>query len=141
MLRIVLDTDVIIAAMRSPRGASSAILRAVDEGQMRILVSVPVALEYEAKCTEPEHFQAAGISHGDALNFVDAVLFLAEPISQRFVWRPQLRDPDDEMILECAINGNADAIVTFNLRDFGNAPSQFGIEVLQPGQVIRRLRE
>ncbi|MFZ1753870.1 MAG: putative toxin-antitoxin system toxin component, PIN family [Caldilineaceae bacterium] len=141
MLRIVLDTDVIIAAMRSPSGASAALLRAADQMQIQILVSVAMALEYEAKCTEPEHFRAAGISHADALNFVDAILFLATPVSQRFVWRPQLRDLNDEMILECAINGNASAIITFNLRDFGNAPYQFSIEVLQPGQIMRRLRE
>ena len=141
MWRIVLDTDVIIAAMRSPSGASAALLRATDQRQIQILVSVAMALEYEAKCTMPEHFRAAGISRLDAVNFVDAILFLAEPISQRFVWRPQLRDPDDEMVLETAINGQASAIVTFNLRDFGQAPYRFGIEVLQPGQMMRRLRE
>lgn len=127
--------------MRSPTGASAALLRAADERQIQILVSVAMALEYEAKCTMPEHFRAAGISRAEALNFVDAILFLAMPVNRRFMWRPQLRDPDDEMVLESAINGNASAIVTFNLRDFGNAPYRFGIEVLQPGQMMRRLRE
>ncbi len=59
----------------------------------------------------------------------------------RFLWRPQLRDPNDEMVLETAVNGRADAIVTFNVRDFATAPGQFGIEVLKPAEVLRRLNQ
>ncbi len=140
MLRFVLDTDVIIAAMRSPAGASAAILRAADAQQVRLLSSVALVLEYEAKCTELKHFEAAAISLTDASNFVDAVAALAEPIELHFFWRPQLSDPNDEMVLEAAINGQADAIVTFNLRHYGSAPSQFGIDVLLPSQAIWRIR-
>jgi putative PIN family toxin of toxin-antitoxin system len=140
MLRIVLDTDVIVAALRSPGGASAAILRAVDDGQVRLLSSVALVLEYEAKCTLPAHYEAAGLSQGDALAFVDAVAALSEPVELHFFWRPQLRDPGDEMVLETAINGRADAIVTFNLRGYGQAPRRFGIEVLLPSQAIQRIR-
>ncbi|MBP7964114.1 MAG: putative toxin-antitoxin system toxin component, PIN family [Caldilineaceae bacterium] len=140
MLRFVLDTDVIIAAMRSPTGASAAILRAADMQQVRLLSSVPLVLEYEAKCTDPKHFQAATISAAAASNFVDAIAALCEPIELHFMWRPQLPDPNDEMVLETAINGQADAIVTFNLRHYGSVPSQFGIEVLLPSQAIWRIR-
>lgn len=140
MLRIVLDTDVIVAALRSPKGASAAILRAVDDGRVRLLSSVALVLEYEAKCTLPTHYEAAKLSQGDAVAFVDAVAALSEPVELHFFWRPQLCDPGDEMVLETAINGRADAIVTFNLRDYGHTPQRFGIEVLLPSQAIQRIR-
>ncbi len=98
MLRIVLDTDVVVAAMRSPAGASAAILRAVDAGQVSLLNSVALVLEYEAKCTLPIHYEAAALSRQDALNFVDVIAALSEPVELHYFWRPQLRDPDDEMI-------------------------------------------
>jgi predicted nucleic acid-binding protein len=71
--------------------------------------------------------------------FLDGLAALAEPVSLRFLWRPQLRDPSGEMILEAAVNGGADAIVTFNLRDFGDAPSRFGIEAIKPQEALIRI--
>ncbi|MBV7332075.1 putative toxin-antitoxin system toxin component, PIN family [Chloroflexi bacterium TSY] len=140
MLRIVLDTDVIVSAMRSPSGASAAILNEADAHRVQLLVSVALVLEYEAKCTLIEHYQAAGITQADACNFVDAITVLSEPTKQHFFWRPQLRDPADEMVLETAINGRANMIVTFNLRDYGQVPQQFGIEVIRPAEAIWRIR-
>ena len=107
---------------------------------MQLLNSVALVLEYEAKCTLPVHYNAAGLSHGDALVFVDAITALSEPVELHYFWRPQLRDPDDEMVLETAINGRADAIVTFNVRDYGQAPFRFGVDVLLPAQAIQRIR-
>lgn len=141
MLRCVLDTDVVIAAMRSPTGASAAILlAAMDNPEIRLLVSVPLVLEYEAKCLLPEHWQAAGFSQAEAHFFLDTVTTLMEPVRLDFRWRPQLRDPGDEMVLETAINGRADILVTFNLRDYAQAPQQFGIQVLRPADTLRRIR-
>lgn len=140
MYRIVLDTDVIVAAMRSPTGASAAILRAVDAGQARLLSSVALILEYETQCTQPVHYEAAALSLLDAIVFVDAVAALSEPVELYFFWRPQLRDPGDEMVLETAINARADFIVTFNLRDYGQVPHRFGIGVLRPAEAIQRIR-
>jgi len=57
-----------------------------------------------------------------------------------FLWRPQLRDPGDEMVLETTVNGRADALVTFNVRDFGTAPARFGIELMIPREAIGRMR-
>ena len=139
-MRIVADTDVVVAAMRSPGGASAAILRAARQDRVTLLVSVPLAMEYEATCSEPEHRLAAGLSEREVEIFLDAVLAMAEPIKAHFLWRPQLRDPGDEMVLETAVNGQADALVTFNVRDFGSAPERFGIEVMIPREAIRRIR-
>jgi predicted nucleic acid-binding protein len=65
---------------------------------------------------------------------------MVEPVESHFMWRPQLRDPGDELVLEAAANGRAAAIVTFNRRDFGTVPLQFGIEVLTPMEAVRRIR-
>ena len=83
---------------------------------------------------------AAGLDLHEIGIFIDAVLAMAEPVETHFMWRPQLRDPADELVLEAAVNGPAAAIVTFNRRDFGAMPSRFGIEVLTPAEAIRRLR-
>jgi len=83
--------------------------------------------------------RAAGLSAHEVVEYLNAVVDLVEPVEIWFLWRPQLRDAGDEMVLEAAINGRADAIATFNLRDFGPAQTRFGIEVLTPSGVLKRL--
>jgi putative PIN family toxin of toxin-antitoxin system len=136
----VLDTNVVVAAMRSPTGASAALLRAARRAEIAILANVALALEYEATCRLPEHRLAAGLDLDQVGVFVDAVLAMAEPVETHFIWRPQLRDPADELVLEAAVNGRAAAIVTFNRRDFSVAPAGFGIDVLTPAEAIGRIR-
>jgi putative PIN family toxin of toxin-antitoxin system len=139
-VKVVLDTDVVVAAMRSPRGASAEILRAARQGRAILLLSMPLALEYEAVLSRAEHRLAAGLSEHEVKVFLTAVVALAEPVTTHFLWRPQLRDPGDEMVLEAAINGRADALVTFNVRDFGTVPAQFGVKVLLPREAIARIK-
>jgi putative PIN family toxin of toxin-antitoxin system len=138
-VRCVLDTNVIIAAMRSPTGASAALLQAGRYSALTMLATVALALEYEATCQLAEHRLAAGLSLDEVDVFVDAVLAMAEPVETHFLWRPQLRDPADEFVLEAAVNGRAEAIVTFNRRDLGAAPARFGIDVLTPAEALRRI--
>ncbi len=140
MYRLVLDTDVIVAAMRSPTGASAALLGAALDGRITILASVPLFIEYESKCTAPEHFTAAGMTLGQVDIFLNGIASVIEPVKTHYLWRPTLRDADDEMVLEVAVNGQADAIATFNIRDYGPVPGTFNIEVVTPGTAIRRLR-
>ena len=140
MKRIVLDTDDVVAGMRSPGGASAALILAADEDTITLLASLPLAMEYEAVCMRPEHRQAAGLTRGEAKVYVEAVLAMAEAVEIYFLWRPQLRDANDEMVLEAAINGQADTIVTFNRRDYGNIAKRFGIEVLKPSDALERIR-
>jgi putative PIN family toxin of toxin-antitoxin system len=135
----VLDTDVVIAAMRSPTGASAAILRSVRSGEVTLLLSVALALEYEAVCQRADRV-AAGLTERQVDTFVSALIAMAEPVKSHFLWRPQLRDPTDEMVLEAAVNGRADALVTFNLRDYGDAPSRFGLDLMLPRTAIVRIR-
>lgn len=135
-----LDTNVIVAAMRSPSGASAALLRAARRREITPLANVALALEYEATSRVAEHRLAAGLTMDEVMVFVDAVIAMAEPVESHYLWRPQLRDPADELVLEAAVNGQAEAIVTFNTRDFGIAPRGFGLALLTPAEAIRRLR-
>jgi putative PIN family toxin of toxin-antitoxin system len=137
---MVLDTDVVVAAMRSPTGASAAVLRLLDDGIGTLLLSVPLALEYQATCQLAEHRLASGLEADEVAVFVDTLIAIAEPVEIYYLWRPQLRDAADEMVLEAAVNGRADTLVTFNQRDYGTAPARFGIELLRPGEVLWRMR-
>ena len=84
---------------------------------------------------------AAGLSEQEVHIFVDAVIAMAEPVKIHFLWRPQLRDPKDEMVLEAAVNGRADLVVTFNERDYATVPERFGIQVTTPRRAMERIRE
>lgn len=126
--------------MRSPSGASAAILRAARHGRVTLLMSVPLGIEYEAVCSDSEHRLAAALSEREVEIFLDAQLAMAEPVKTHFLWRPQLHDLGDEMVLEAAVNGRADALVTFNVRDFGTVPAGFGIELIIPREAIGRIR-
>jgi len=105
-----------------------------------LIGNVALALEYEAICRAAEHGLVAGLTPREVGIFVDAVIAMLEPVESHFIWRPQLRDPGDEFVLEAAVNGRADAIVTFNRRDFGGAPGRFGIALLTPAESSRRIR-
>jgi len=105
-----------------------------------LLLGVPLAIEDEAVCRRSEHQVEAGLSDRQVEIFLDAIIAMGEPVPTHFLWRPQLCDPNDEMVLEAAVNGRADAVVTFNVRDFGTAASQFGVEVLLPREAIARIR-
>ena len=100
----------------------------------------PRALEYEAVCQDPAQRIVSGLSETEVDAIVTALCAVAEPVAPRFLWRPQLHDPADEMVLDTAINGAADALVTFNRRDFGQVPAGFGVAVLSPQGALRRLR-
>jgi predicted nucleic acid-binding protein len=126
--------------MRSPAGASAALLMAVRRGESHMLANVGLALEYEATCRRAEHGMAAGLSPAQVGIFIDAVIAMAEPVETHFLWRPQLRDPGDELVLEAAVNGRANAIVTFNQSDYGNIPLRFGVEVIAPVDALRRIK-
>lgn len=138
-MRFVLDTNVVVAGLRSPTGASAALLDRALGGAFTLVLSVALALEYEAVCRDPAQRIASGLSESEVETIVTALCAVAEPVTTRFLWRPQLHDPADEMVLDAAINGTADALVTFNRQDFGQAPARFGIALLSPQEALRRL--
>ena len=139
MLRLVLDTDVLVAAFDSPTGASRRLLLAVAEEQVRALVSPTLLFEYEAVLMRPDFLQRTGLDVAAIGYALDELAALAIPVLRTFSWRPVAADPDDDMVLETAINGGADAIATFNLKDMRAGAERFGIEAIRPGDLIRRL--
>jgi putative PIN family toxin of toxin-antitoxin system len=138
-MRVALDTDVIVAAVRSRTGASNALLRAVRSGRLQAVASVPMMLEYEAVLMRAEHRRVSGFSVAQVQQFMDGLAALLIPVTPYFLWRPALRDPNDEMVLDAAVNGRAEIIVTFNVRHYLPGASQFHLDVLTPAQTLRRL--
>lgn len=103
-----------------------------------MLVSVPLFLEYEAVLMRPEHLLATDLTATAVAGFLDYLATRVEPVRLHYLWRPQLGDIADEMVLETAINGRADCVVTFNIKHFTPA-SRFGIEIITPAVLMRRL--
>ncbi len=135
-MRLTLDTTVLVAAFRSHTGASRRLLELVPSRAFRLVASPALYLEYEAVLTRPEHLNVHGLS---PRKIEEALVYLAgftDKVRIHFSYRPQLRDANDEMVLEAALNGQADAIVTHNIRDFSPVASRFGIEVLTPGRIL-----
>lgn len=138
--RVVLDTTVLVAAIRSDRGASRALLVDALERRYESLASVPLMIEYEAVLTRPEHLEASGLSAQDIGAILDAFAVVTDRVRLAYLWRPTLPDANDDMVLETAVNGRADFIVTFNRHDFEPAAATFGVEVLGPADALKRLR-
>ena len=106
----------------------------IGAGDFEIAVSVPLVLEYEDAMLR----HRGGLSAGDVRDIVDYVCSVARHHRVFFLWRPLLRDPNDDMVVELAVASQADAIVTHNLRDFSAAAS-LGIRVLAPGPFLLHL--
>lgn len=135
---IVLDTNVIISALRSKRGASAKLLPLVGTDRFHTHISVPLILEYEEVLLRQR--ASLGLSPEDVTDFMDGLSTLAHHHKIYFLWRPYLRDEKDEMILELAVVAQCDFIVTYNLRDFAGA-ERFGIEVITPRDFLERIGE
>ncbi len=136
---VIVDTNVIDAALRSPTGASHVILTKILKGSIEAASSTTLFLEYEDVLKRPRHRQASGLTLEQLDIILSALAQKLTPVPIRYRWRPVLPDPKDDMVLEAALNGRAETIITFNLKDFKQAGS-FGIEILQPGQFVQRLK-
>lgn len=140
MRNIVLDTSVVVAGLRTRSGAGNAVLRLVAERRLVLLATPPLFLEYEDVLKRPEHRLANGLSIEAIDEFLAELAALIEPVEVHFQWRPQSSDPNDEMVLEAAINGQADALVTYNVTDFAAAGERFKIPILRPPELLRKVK-
>jgi putative PIN family toxin of toxin-antitoxin system len=131
----VLDTSILVSA----NGASNPLLNLAVSGRIEMRVSTPLLLEYEAVLTRARHLRVSNYSVGDIEELLDAICQSASKVSIQWQLRPQLMDADDEMVHETAVNGLAQAIVTFNRADFAPAAKRFGVIVLSPRAALERV--
>lgn len=134
-----LDSSVVISDFRSRRGASYRLLELAADRRLVPLATPALFLEYEDVLKRPEQREVSGLSLAQVDTALAALAAVVEPVEVRFAWRPQLADPDDEMGLDAAVNGRADALVTHNLADFAGAAARFGLAVLRPGELLERM--
>ena len=140
MLRLVIDTDVMVAALESSAGASRQVLEGVLRGEASLLLSTALLLEYEAVLTRPAVLDRSGLSGADVTKILDELARICTAVAFDYRWRPLANDSDDDFVVETAINGTADVIVSFNIRDMAAGAGRFGIAVERPAEVLRRMR-
>jgi len=105
-----------------------------------LLLSVPLLLEYESVLTRTEHLRSSGLTAAEVGQVLDDLAAVGKPVHLAFRWRPQLTDPNDDMVLETAINGGGKAIVTFNQHDFAKASRRFGCAIWPPAEALLTIR-
>ena len=137
-MKLVLDTNVLVAGLRSRRGAAYQLLRTVRQREVSIALSVGLVLEYEDVLGRPG--MIPHLPQSVVMRFLDALIALADHQMVYFTWRPYLPDPKDDLILEVAVAASATHIVTYNGRDFQGA-ERFGLMVVTPVDILRQLGE
>ena len=138
-LKPVLGANVVVAGVRGGTGASNPWMVAGFRRRFIWCCSVPLFYEDEDVLNRAELLLDANISRAEIAQFLTDLAGVLKPVDPHYLWRPQLRDPGDEMVLEIAVDGRADALVTQNIKDFGAAPGRFGIELWTPAEALRRL--
>jgi putative PIN family toxin of toxin-antitoxin system len=141
-MRLVLDTDVLVAGLRSRTGAARLLLNGIEEGAIQPLITVAILLEYEAVLTRPEQLVAMAATYRDVQDVLDKYLVRSEEVWPYYDYAGTIRDPNDDKFVTAAINGMADAIVTFNTRDYvprDTSAIGLGVEVCRPGDILWRL--
>jgi putative PIN family toxin of toxin-antitoxin system len=137
IMRVVIDTNLLVAALRSRSGASYLLIEEWRHGKIEAAATVALFLEYEAVLKRPENRRPAGVSEAEIDILLDELSLACVAVESRVKWRPQLRDADDEIVLDAALNGSARAIVTFNRSDFLPAAGHFSIDVISPIELLR----
>lgn len=132
--QVVIDTNVVVAGLRSKRGSAYRLLQAVGTGVFGIHVSVPLVLEYEAILYREE----SGVPRERADAVIDFHCSVAGHHAIFFLWRPLLPDPKDDMVLELAVSARCDSIITYNVRDFAGV-ERFGVRAIEPAPFLRRV--
>lgn len=139
--KVVLDTNVLVAGLSSRSGASYQLLLRCRNKEFGLIASIPLWLEYEAVLKRDEVRQLHGLPPRKVDMFLSNLALFCTPVTLHYLWRPQLSDPKDEMVLETALNGQADALVTFNISDFELAAKRFAVNLIQPRTLLEKLKE
>ena len=136
-MNVVLDTSVLVAAMRSQQGASHQLLRHLPSSHFTPALSVALYMEWQSVLTRPEH-RPPGISDAQMLGFLRYLASLSRLQDVHYLWRPFLRDPNDDMVLECAVASRSRFIVTHNIKDFRRS-QELGVEAIRPSHFLKHL--
>ncbi|MCF6225827.1 MAG: putative toxin-antitoxin system toxin component, PIN family [Xanthomonadales bacterium] len=135
---IVIDTCVFISALRSKNGASYKLLSLIDSSKFKFNLSVPLVLEYEAVAKRMS--RAIGLTYQDIDDVIDFMCTIGKHRKVHFLWRPNLKDPNDDFVLELAVESESKYIVTYNIRDFLGA-KKFKVKVITPQELLRIIGE
>ena len=130
-----------MAATRSDARASRQLVLAALEKRFELLLSVPLVLEYEAVLKRQAQRAVSRGTVQETDKLLDAFISVSRPVHRSFFWRPLLRDAADDMVLEVAMSGPADMLVTFNQRDLKPGTSALGIDVMASREALKRIRE
>ena len=134
--KVVLDTNVLYAGLYSNRGASHKVLRAIDEGRLRIVLSTTLLFEYEEALRS--HQELLGLSDCQIQDVLDGLCAHGDPQRICFLWRPSLPDACDDHLLELAVASGVDVIVTHNRRHF-RGTTAFGVRAVTPKQLLEEI--
>ncbi len=134
---IIVDTNVILSGLKSRNGYSFKLLELIPANKFRMHISVPLILEYEAILMKFKN--DIGFSKEDISDFLDYICLQGKKTKIFYLWRPVLKDPFDDHILEVAVGSNSNKIITYNKKDFQNA-LDFGIEILTPQEYLTQRR-
>ncbi|MBD3423093.1 MAG: putative toxin-antitoxin system toxin component, PIN family [Candidatus Latescibacteria bacterium] len=132
--RIVIDTNVFVTALRSRRGASFKLLTLLGKDKFVISVSVPLVIEYEGAAKRIS--RSLGLNYSDIDDILDYLCSVSEHRKVHFLWRPFLNDPNDDMVLELAVESQSDYILTYNVKDFQGS-EEFGVKVITPKDFLK----
>ena len=137
-MRVILDTSVLVAAARSRNGASYQLLSMLPSSDFEIALTVALYTEWQAVLTRPEHMPH-GVTVDATLGFLRYLASVAHLQDVHFLWRPFLRDPDDDMVLECAVASGSQFIVTHNMKDFRRI-EELKVQAIKPADFLKLLR-
>lgn len=140
-MRTVLGTSVLITALRSGKGAAAETLRLAFRRELTVLMDLKLAWEYRDVALRPDQLTASGRSHAETEEILDALEAIADPVYVAFRHRPLCSDANDDLVLDVALNGRADALITGNTRHFLAAAGRFHLPVLTPAELLVTIRK
>jgi putative PIN family toxin of toxin-antitoxin system len=142
-MKIVLDTNIILSALLSNRGASHLLLKWLFKSKKKYnVISNTLVTEFEDVLTRDKNLkQFNNLNRNDVLSFIDDICLISYHQNINFLWRPFLKDSNDDMVLEVAVNANVKAIITFNPKDFKGVKEYFGIDILTPKEYLIKIGE